>query len=116
MNNELQHNTVPESDIDAKSRKGRKTIYTEEERKQRHKESVRKWKADHKENIKAYNKEYHKEFYQEHGEELKQNNSKNQTRGWNALKLLSEILEADDLKPYKEKAIDLIKNKKIIYA
>ena len=47
---------------------GRKRIYTDEERKQRHKKCVNKYQQEHKDEIAEYHAEYYAKWYQENKE------------------------------------------------
>ena len=47
---------------------GRKRIYTDEERKQRHKKCVNKYQQEHKDEIAEYHADYYAKWYQENKE------------------------------------------------
>ena len=97
-----------------KPRRGRPPKYSPEERQERYKDSVTKWRVENKDACRAHRKQ----FYNEHSNQLNQLNIDYQTRARNALRLLSEMIEEDEWgnNRFKELAVDLIKNKKIIYA
>lgn len=94
--------------------RGRPPKYAPEEREQKYRESIDKWREEHKEECKMHRKH----FYNENSENLIKGNIEYQTRARNALRLLSEMLDSGELETnkYKHLAHDLIKNKKIIYA
>ncbi len=97
-----------------KPRRGRPPKYSPEERNQKYRESIDKWRQENKEACKAHRKQ----FYNEHYDKLSQINADYYSRARNALRLLSEMIEDGDWNDerFKELAFDLVKNKKIIYA
>jgi hypothetical protein len=96
--------------------RGRPAKYTKEEREQKYKDASKQWRQEHSQEY----KEHRKAYYEQHSEELMKLNYDYQARARNALRLLSELLEQDQLQvkdeKYKAMINDLIKNKKIIYA
>ena len=91
----------------AKKPRGRPAKYAPEERQEKYKELCKNWRSDNS------------DYYATHSEIIKSQNMFNQTRARNALRLLSELMENDqiEVKDEKYKCLlnDLIKNKKIIY-
>lgn len=55
---------------------GRKRLYTDEERKQRHKKCVNKYQQEHKDEIAEYQAEYYAKWYQENKEKKLEQNDK----------------------------------------
>ena len=99
-----------------KRRPGRPAKYAKEERQEKYREASKQWRQEHSQEY----KEHRKAYYEQHSEELLKLNYEYQARARNALRLLTELLEQDQLEvkdeKYKTMINDLIKNKKTIYA
>ncbi len=98
----------------AKRGRGRPAKYSPEERKEKQREAIDKWRLEHKEACRTHRKN----FYNENSDQMIQSNIDYQARSRNALRLLTVMLESGELETnkYKDLAFDLVKNKKIIYA
>jgi hypothetical protein len=110
--------SITETNVETpvKRPRGRPAKYAPEERKDKYKEASKLWRQEHKQEY----KEHRKAYYDQHSDELMKLNYDYQARARNALRLLSELLEQDQLQvrdeKYREMINDLVKNKKIIYA
>ena len=105
--------SISETVAVAKPRRGRPPKYAPEARKQKYRESIDKWREEHKEECRTHNKH----FYNEHSDQINQYKREQNARAQNALQLLSKMIEDDwENEDLKQLAFDLVKNKKIIYA
>lgn len=102
------------SEAPVKRGRGRPSKYSPEERKEKQREAIDKWREENKEACRTHRKN----FYNENSDQMIQSNIDYQARARNALRLLSEMLDSGELETnkYKNLALDLVKNKKIIYA
>jgi hypothetical protein len=122
MSSTIDNDTVPivraklDSSSEVKRGRGRPAKYSPEEREQKYKELTKQWRDVHIEEC----KEKRKTYYNEHSDSLVKQTTGYQMRARNALRLLSELLETNEIEfkseKYKDLANQLVKEKKIIYA
>jgi len=107
--NLVLNNTSIEKDIKPR---GRPKKYSDEERKEKHKEASRIWKLNNQDKCKDINKTY----YEKNSEEITKQNYNYQTRSRIALRLLSEMIKHDEIKSdkYRDLIEKLINNKELI--
>ena len=113
-NDSIESSPKISTEAPIKRGRGRPSKYSPEERKEKQREAIDKWREENKEACRTHRKN----FYNENSDQMIQSNIDYQARARNALRLLSEMLDSGELETnkYKNLALDLVKNKKIIYA